>query len=273
MNSRLTASTVTRSVRELPICVTCGVQYGEPRGIVPGLRGPAPVRRRSTASSGRRCEALRGRHTNRDRATRAGCSAIGTEPKFAHRPARAAGPHSDGNVLWDCVTLLDDETEREIDSRGGLHAIAISHPHYYSTMVEWAHRFDCPVLLHEADREWVMRDDPKLEFWSGETYRPRRRDDADPLRRALRGRHRAAPRRATCSRATSSRSSRTAAWVSFMYSFPNYIPLPESAIRSIEAALGAVRVRADLRRVVGHRHRRGRQAASSGAPRSATSMR
>ena len=61
-------------------------------------------------------------------------------------------PHSDGNVLWDCVTLLDDETEREIDSRGGLHAIAISHPHYYSTMVEWAHRFDCPVWLHEADR-------------------------------------------------------------------------------------------------------------------------
>ena len=37
-------------------------------------------------------------------------------------------------------------------------------------MVEWAHRFDCPVLLHEADREWVMRDDPTLEFWSGETY-------------------------------------------------------------------------------------------------------
>ncbi len=95
---------------------------------------------------------------------------IGTEPKFAIGQRALLVPHSDGNVLWDCVTLLDDETEREIDSRGGLHAIAISHPHYYSAMVEWAHRFDCPVLLHEADREWVMRDDPKLEFWSGETY-------------------------------------------------------------------------------------------------------
>ena len=110
------------------------------------------------------------------------------------------------------MTLLDDATtEREIDSRGGLHAIAISHPHYYSAMVEWAHRFECPVLLHEADREWVMRADPALEFWSGETY-----DLGDGLTLIRCGGHFAGgtvlhrgrrPARA----ATSSRSSRTAA--------------------------------------------------------------
>src|SRR5206468_3114746 len=38
-----------------------------------------------------------------------------------------------------------------------------------SAMVEWAHRFGCPVLLHEADREWIVRNDDAIELWSGET--------------------------------------------------------------------------------------------------------
>jgi DNA-directed RNA polymerase subunit RPC12/RpoP len=74
-----------------------------------------------------------------------------------------------GNVLWDCLTLLDDATAALIDSLGGLKAVAISHPHYYSSMGGWGERFNCPVLLHEADREWVMRPHPSLAFWSGET--------------------------------------------------------------------------------------------------------
>ena len=36
-------------------------------------------------------------------------------------------------------------------------------------MVEWAHRFDCPVLLHADDREWIMRPDAAIELWEGET--------------------------------------------------------------------------------------------------------
>ena len=60
-------------------------------------------------------------------------------------------PSAIGNVLWECVTLLDDATAEAVEALGGLAAIAISHPHYYSSMVEWAHRFDCPVLLHRDD--------------------------------------------------------------------------------------------------------------------------
>ena len=55
-------------------------------------------------------------------------------------------------MLWECITLLDEATAEEVERRGGLAAIAISHPHYYSAMVEWAHRFDCPVLLHARRR-------------------------------------------------------------------------------------------------------------------------
>jgi hypothetical protein len=111
-------------------------------------------------------------------------------------------------VLWDCVTLLDDETAGEVARRGGLQAIAISHPHYYSSMVEWAHRFECPVLLHEDDQEWVMRPDDSIRFWSGESHAL-----AEGLTLLRLGGHFAGGtvlhREGCCCPATSCRSSRT----------------------------------------------------------------
>jgi glyoxylase-like metal-dependent hydrolase (beta-lactamase superfamily II) len=74
-----------------------------------------------------------------------------------------------GNLLWDCISLLDDETFAEVNSRRGIRAIAVSHPHFYSSMIEWAERFDARILLHAADREWVMRKSPRIQFWEGTT--------------------------------------------------------------------------------------------------------
>ena len=68
------------------------------------------------------------------------------------------------------MTLIDDATEDEVRRLGGLSAIAISHPHYYSSMVEWAERFDVSIYLHEADQQWVMRPSERITFWSGETH-------------------------------------------------------------------------------------------------------
>ncbi|MDA0164018.1 hypothetical protein OM076_27345 [Solirubrobacter ginsenosidimutans] len=218
----------------LPICVTCGVQYSSPRDDCPICEDPrqyVPVEGQQWTS----LEALRTGHKNaiRDEGALVG---IGTEPRFAIGQRALLVPHSDGNVLWDCVSLLDDETEREIDSRGGLHAIAISHPHYYSTMVEWAHRFDCPVWLHSDDRAWAMREDPKLRFWSGETH-----DLGDGLTLIRCGGHFAGGtvlhRAGDLLAGDIVQVIPDRAWVSFMYSFPNFIPLGESEIRSIEAAL------------------------------------
>ena len=59
-----------------------------------------------------------------------------------------------GNVLWDCVAWLDDATKAFIEERGGLKAIVISHPHFWTTHLEWAQQFNCPVYLQEADKEW-----------------------------------------------------------------------------------------------------------------------
>ncbi len=74
-----------------------------------------------------------------------------------------------GNVLWDCLGLLDPATVDLIKGLGGLAAIAISHPHYYGCMVEWSRAFNAPVWLHTADQAHVMRPDAAaLRFWEGE---------------------------------------------------------------------------------------------------------
>ncbi|EDN10617.1 metallo-beta-lactamase [Histoplasma capsulatum] len=67
---------------------------------------------------------------------------------------------SAGNVLWDCITYIDDETVRRINELGGIEAIVISHPHFYSTSVHWAETFGCPVYTSAEDQEWLMRRAP-----------------------------------------------------------------------------------------------------------------
>ncbi|KAL9032287.1 MAG: hypothetical protein Q9180_006593, partial [Flavoplaca navasiana] len=47
-----------------------------------------------------------------------------------------------------------------IKSRGGLKAIIISHPHYYTTYCDWAKAFDCPVYISSDDQQWLCRRDP-----------------------------------------------------------------------------------------------------------------
>jgi hypothetical protein len=46
-----------------------------------------------------------------------------------------------GNVLWDCISHLDEATIAAVCERGGIQGIAISHPHFYATCVEWSETF------------------------------------------------------------------------------------------------------------------------------------
>lgn len=45
----------------------------------------------------------------------------------------------------------------QINSLGGLKAIVISHPHYYTTHLVWAKVFNCPVFLATEDKFWLCR--------------------------------------------------------------------------------------------------------------------
>jgi hypothetical protein len=220
------------------VCVTCGVQFADSDD--PPEHCPiCDDQRQYVPESGQAwttLEEIGSSHTNTIR-DQAGLLGIGTDPKFAIGQRALLVPWGDGNLLWDCITLLDDDTAAAIEHRGGLRAIAISHPHYYSTMVDWAHRFDCPVLVHEADREWIMRPDPALELWTGDVKElgggltlircgghfaggtVMHRDDGSILAGDI---VQVIPDRTH---------------VGFMYSYPNLIPLAERDVRAIADAL------------------------------------
>src|ERR1700742_2739276 len=85
---------------------------------------------------------------------------IQTHPGFAIGQRALLVRTPEGNVLWDCISLIDDATVTLINALGGLRAIAISHPHFYTTLVEWSRAFgNVPVHLHADDGKWVRRPD------------------------------------------------------------------------------------------------------------------
>ena len=155
------------------ICITCGAQFGETEQ--PPASCPVCEDERQYVNwDGQQwttLEQLRINHSNRIEEEGAHLFGIGTEPSFAIGQRALLVQSPGGNILWDCVTLLDEQTIQRVNALGGIRAIAISHPHYYSAMVEWSRAFnDAPIHLHAGDRAWVMRDDPSIQFWEGETH-------------------------------------------------------------------------------------------------------
>jgi glyoxylase-like metal-dependent hydrolase (beta-lactamase superfamily II) len=78
-----------------------------------------------------------------------------------------------GNLLWDCLGLVDEVAVAAIGDLGGLAAVALSHPHFYGACVEWSERFGgVPVYVHEDDAEWVQRSSLHYLFWTGDEAEP-----------------------------------------------------------------------------------------------------
>ena len=129
--------------------------------------------------------AAEGRH-NRFSEEGPGLVGIGTEPSFAIGQRALLVETPDGNVLWDCISYVDEDTVAEINRRGGLAAVAISHPHYYGVLAEWSAAFGgVPVWIHEADREWLGRTDGSRPAVVRRPGLDRAGADAGQLRRAL----------------------------------------------------------------------------------------
>ena len=113
---------------------------------------------------------LRNAHSNKFRRLATGLTTIETTPAFGIGQRAILARTPAGNVLWECLALIDDATVDLLKGLGGVAAIAISHPHYYTTMVEWSRALGgVPIYLHAADRQWVMRADPAVHFWEGDT--------------------------------------------------------------------------------------------------------
>ena len=164
---------------------------------------------------------------------------IGVAPELAIGQRLLLAESPEGNVVWDMIPLVDDAAVEAVQARGDVRAIAISHPHYYSGMVEWSEALgDVPVLLHEADREWIMRPDPRIELWSGDV-----KDLGGGLTLLRLGGHYPGgtvlhdANRSTLLSGDIVMVIPDRQHVSFMWSYPNLIPLPAAEVRRIATAL------------------------------------
>ena len=153
------------------ICIQCGTQFDE--AAQPPSSCPICEDERQFVHYGGQqwttLERLAADHHNRFENEAPHLVGIGTEPEFAIGQRTLLLQAPAGNLLWDCISLLDKKTIAEVKARGGIRAIAISHPHFYSSMLEWAEHFDAQVFLHAKDRQWVMRKSPRIQFWEGTT--------------------------------------------------------------------------------------------------------
>lgn len=165
---------------------------------------------------------------------------IKTVPKFAIDQRAFLLLTPQGNILWDCIANLDAATKTLIAALGGIKAIAISHPHYYTTMQTWAEAFDARIYLHASDREWIMRDSPAITLWEGDAL------EILPAVRLLRlGGHFAggtvlhwAKDDGIMLAGDIIQVTPGAHAVSFMWSYPNLLPLAAASVEKIVERLG-----------------------------------
>lgn len=231
------------------ICATCGMQFAA-SAAPPETCPICEDERQFVGWAGQAwttLEDLRAHHRLALKGEGDGLLGIGMEPRFAigQRALLVPAMAGDGpgcNLLWDCISLIDEAAVRVVEALGGLSGIAISHPHYYSSMAEWSFRFDVPIWLHEDDREWVMRPDPAIRFWRGDTLKI-----SEGLTLIRLGGHFAGAQVLHWAGGADGRGVLLAGdilqvvqdrrFVSFMYSYPNYIPLPAATVRRMVAML------------------------------------
>jgi hypothetical protein len=227
------------------VCATCGAQFP------PSAEAPpdCPIccdPRQFIGLDGQQwttLEELGHKHHNVIQQEEPGLYSIHTEPHFAIGQRAFLLQTPQGNMLWDCLALLDHPTIEAIRDLGGIAAIAISHPHYYTTMVEWSLVFDnAPIYLHSADRQWVMRPHANIQHWSGDSrkllddlvliHTPGHFDGFQALYWPE-----GADRKGVLLSGDQPQVCMDTRWVSFMYSYPNYVPLGARSIEQIVARL------------------------------------
>jgi hypothetical protein len=223
------------------ICRACGTQFAE--SVQPPDSCPICTDERQfvgwTGQQWTTLEELQGTHRNTIEELEPGLWAIHTEPQVGIGQQAHLIRTPKGNILWDCVSFLDEATKKHVAELGGLSSIAISHPHFYSSMVDWSRAFGgVPVHLHAADKKWVMRPDQCIRFWSGGKY-----ELPEGLTLINSGGHfdgfqvlhwpAGAGGKGVLFSADQPMVCMDRRWVTFLYSYPNLIPLGAAAVKRI----------------------------------------
>ena len=222
------------------ICTTCGVQYN-PSEAPPASCPICEDERQYVNPAGQSwttMKAVNKKYKNIIELIAPNLYAIHTTPAFALAQRAHLLVTEQGNILWDCITNLDVSTIDLINKLGGIKAIAISHPHYFSTIAEWSKTFNAPVYINSLDAKWLQRksdafilwEEPKKEFWDGiKIVHCGGHFEGGCILHWPKGNAllvgdviQVAPDLKT---------------VSFMYSYPNMIPLPKKDILEIQNAV------------------------------------
>lgn len=229
------------------ICVTCGTQY--PDSAAPPAACPICEDDRQYVNADGQLwttlDEVRAQHHNVFTELAPGLTGIQTTSGIGIGQRAHLIETLAGNILWDCVTLIDDDTVAQIERRGGLAAIAISHPHFNTTIAEWSRAFgNIPVYLHSDNAEWVMQPGDHVHAWDGETLEPLAGSGITLIRCGGHfpgssvlhwpGGFEGAGALFTGDTIYVVADNR---WVTFMYSFPNDIPLSAGAVRRIADAV------------------------------------
>ncbi len=229
------------------VCVTCGAHF--PAAANPPVSCPiCDDERQYLGPDGQAwttLDALHQGHRNTIGLIEPRLIGIMTEPKVAIGQQAHLIQTPAGNVLWNCISLVDDATVEAVEQLGGLAAIAISHPHFFTGVAAWSHAFGgVPVYLHGDDRDWVTHPDSAIRFWKGDTLDPLPGSGLSLVRC---GGHfpgscvlhwpDGAEGRGVLLTGDTIMVVPDRRWVSFMYSYPNLIPLDATAIRRIVDAV------------------------------------
>ncbi|MDB5591516.1 MBL fold metallo-hydrolase [Enterovirga sp.] len=226
-----------------PICITCGTQYEAAQASVCPVCEDERQWVRWEGQAWTDLAALAASHTMRI-ADDHGVLGLDVVPAFAIGQRALLVETPAGNLLWDCVALLNAEAIAAIRDRGGLAGIAISHPHYYTTMLDWSAAFGgVPIHLHADDAAWIQRSGPAIQLWQGETTSPLpgltlircggHFEGATVLHRA------AGAGDLFVGDVLQVGQDRRS--LSFMRSYPNFIPVNAGAVRRIAASLAPFR--------------------------------
>lgn len=221
------------------ICATCGVQYPDTDQPPEGC----PIcldERQYVGWGGQRWTTmaeLAGERRLELRDEEPDLVGVGVEPAFGIGQRALLVRTPKGNVLWDCVSMMDDAGAERIEVLGGIDAICMSHPHFYGAHVDIADAFDARVLIPRADQEWIQRPSPRIELFDDETTPVPgitvariggHFDGAAVLHWPAGSEGRGALLTGDTITVVQDRD-----WVSFMWSYPNLIPLDEATIRHI----------------------------------------
>jgi glyoxylase-like metal-dependent hydrolase (beta-lactamase superfamily II) len=228
------------------ICRTCGVEFAE-SDSEPASCLICDDERQYIGFDGQQWttmdEMRAAGYRNEIREEEPGLIGISTTPRFAIGQRALLVQTNAGNILYDCITYLDDETIGAVNALGGIQGICLSHPHFYDSMVTWSHAFDgAPIYIPEADRQWVPRPDPAIEYWDGEP-----RELLDGVTLIQTGGHfdgsavlhwrDGADGRGALFVGDSITVVPDRRYVSFMFSYPNLIPIDADEVRQIVASV------------------------------------